>query len=62
MFLEIAGAPKVPYPEEPTNTENEYSVFGPSQATAAVQVISLSLSLMMINLLNGIHVCNCRAH
>ena len=40
MFLEIASAPKVPHPEDPTNSENEYSVFGPSQATAAVQVLS----------------------
>ena len=39
MFLEIASAPKVPYPEDPTNGQNEYSAFGPSQATAAVQVL-----------------------
>ena len=39
MFLEIASAPKVPYPEDSANTQNEYSVFGPSQATAAVQVL-----------------------
>ncbi len=38
MFLEIASAPKVPHPDEPTNSENEYSAFGPLQATAAVQV------------------------
>ena len=39
MFLEIASAPKVPHPDDPTNSENEYSVFGPSYAAAAVQVL-----------------------
>ena len=45
MFLEIASAPKVPYPGDPTNSENEYSVFGPSQATAAVQVLARACAI-----------------
>ena len=39
MFLEIASAPKVPHPEDPANSQNEYSAFGPSQAKAAIQVL-----------------------
>ena len=38
MFLEIGSAPKVPNPADPANSKNEYSVFGPTKATAAVQV------------------------
>ena len=48
MFLEIASAPKVPYPADPTNGQNEYSAFGPSQATAAVQVLGHVLYIQVL--------------
>ena len=61
MFLEIASAPKVPHPEDPTNSENEYSVFGPSQATATVQVGILAWWACTWWMLHVCHVYNNRA-
>ena len=57
MFLEIASAPKVPHPDDPTNTENEYSVFGPSEATATVQVYIATVCVCVCVCVNIILPC-----